>query len=168
MTHTVKGFSIVDDTEVDIFLEFSYFFLIQPMLAVWSLVPLPFLSPAVPLEVRSHVLVEPRLEDFEHHLAACEMSALVPCAQSLRRLHFFATPWTIAHQTSLSMRFSRQEYWSRLPFLSPENCVVAWTFFGIALLWDWNENWHFPVLWPLSSFLSLLIYWEQHFNSTIF
>ena len=26
------------------------------------------------------------------------------------------------------------------------NCVVVWTFFGIALLCDWNENWHFPVL----------------------
>ena len=29
------------------------------------------------------------------------------------------------------------------------NCVVVWTFFGIALLWDWNEDWPFPVLWPL-------------------
>ena len=27
------------------------------------------------------------------------------------------------------------------------NCVVVWAFFGIAFLWDWNENWHFPVLW---------------------
>ena len=26
-----------------------------------------------------------------------------------------ATPWTVAHQTSLSMGFSRQEYWSILP-----------------------------------------------------
>ena len=26
------------------------------------------------------------------------------------------------------------------------NCVVVWIFFGIALLWDWNENWPFPVL----------------------
>ena len=25
------------------------------------------------------------------------------------------------------------------------NCVVVWTFFGIAFLWDWNENWPFPV-----------------------
>ena len=25
------------------------------------------------------------------------------------------------------------------------NCTVVWTFFGIALLWDWNENWPFPV-----------------------
>ena len=29
------------------------------------------------------------------------------------------------------------------------NCVVVWTFFGIALLWDWNENWPFAFLWPL-------------------
>ena len=27
------------------------------------------------------------------------------------------------------------------------NCVVVWTFFGIAFLWDWNENWLFPVQW---------------------
>ena len=30
-----------------------------------------------------------------------------------------ATPWTIAHQAPLSMGFSRQEYWSGLPFPSP-------------------------------------------------
>ena len=46
------------------------------------------------------------------------------------------------------------------------NCVVIWTFFDIALLWDWNENWPFPVLWPLLSFLNLLAYWLQHFNSS--
>ena len=33
------------------------------------------------------------------------------------------------------------------------NCMVVWTFFSIAFLWDWNENWPFPVLWPLLSFL---------------
>ena len=32
------------------------------------------------------------------------------------------------------------------------NCVVVWAFFGIAFLWDWNENWPFPDLWPLLSF----------------
>ena len=42
------------------------------------------------------------------------------------------------------------------------NCAVVWTFFGIALLWNWNENWHFPVLWPLLSFPNLLTYWVQH------
>ena len=47
-------------------------------------------------------------------------------------------------------------------------CAVVSTFFGIALLWDWNENWPFPVLWPLLSFPYLLAYWVQHFNSIIF
>ena len=28
------------------------------------------------------------------------------------------------------------------------NCAVVWAFFGITFLWDWNENWPFPVLWP--------------------
>ena len=32
------------------------------------------------------------------------------------------------------------------------NCVVVWAFFGIAFLWDWNENWSCPVLWSLLSF----------------
>ena len=36
------------------------------------------------------------------------------------------------------------------------NCVVVWASFGIAVLWDWNENWPFPVLWPLLSFPNLL------------
>ena len=48
------------------------------------------------------------------------------------------------------------------------SCAVVWAFFGIAFLWDWNENWHFPVLWPLLSFPNLLAYWVQHFHSIIF
>ena len=48
------------------------------------------------------------------------------------------------------------------------NCAVIWTFFAIAFLWDWNENWPFPVLWPLMSFPNLLAYWVQHFHSIIF
>ena len=34
-----------------------------------------------------------------------------------------ATPWTVAHQTSLSMGFLGQEYWSGLSFPSPENLL---------------------------------------------
>ena len=48
------------------------------------------------------------------------------------------------------------------------NCAVVWAFFGIAFLWDWNENWPFPVLWPLLSFLNLLAFWVQHFHRIIF
>ena len=45
------------------------------------------------------------------------------------------------------------------------NCAVVWAFFGIAFLWDWNENWPFPVLWPLLSLPNLLAYWVQHHHS---
>ena len=48
------------------------------------------------------------------------------------------------------------------------NCVVVCAFFGIAFLWDWNENWPFPILWLLLSFPNLLAYWVQHFHSIIF
>ena len=48
------------------------------------------------------------------------------------------------------------------------SCAVVWGFFGIAFLWDWNENWPFPVLWPLLSCPNLLAYWVQHFHSIIF
>ena len=36
----------------------------------------------------------------------------------LSRVQLFVIPWTVAYQAPLSMGFSRQEYWSGLPFLS--------------------------------------------------
>ena len=39
--------------------------------------------------------------------------------KSLSHVQLFATPWTVAYQAPLSMGFSREEYWSGLPFLSP-------------------------------------------------
>ena len=39
--------------------------------------------------------------------------------KSLSRVRLFATPWTVAYQASQSMGFSRQEYWSGVPFPSP-------------------------------------------------
>ena len=39
--------------------------------------------------------------------------------KSLSHVRLFATPWTVAYQASPSMGFSRQEYWSGLPFPSP-------------------------------------------------
>ena len=41
--------------------------------------------------------------------------------KSLSRVQLFATPWTVAYQAPPSMEFSRQECWSGLPFLSPED-----------------------------------------------
>ena len=39
--------------------------------------------------------------------------------KSFSRVRLFVTPWTVAYQAPLSMEFSRQEYWSGLPFPSP-------------------------------------------------
>ena len=43
------------------------------------------------------------------------MCCVLSCVQ------FFAIPWTVAHQAPLSMEFSRQGYWSGVPFPSPGN-----------------------------------------------
>ena len=40
-------------------------------------------------------------------------------AKSFSRVQLFVTPWTEAHQAPLSMRLSRQEYWSELPCPPP-------------------------------------------------
>ena len=84
--HTVKGFGIVNKAEEDGFLEFSCFSVIQWMLAIWSLVPLPFLNSAwtfgnsqftycwsLPWRILSITLLacdmSPIVWEFEHSLA---------------------------------------------------------------------------------------------------
>ena len=92
--------------------------MIQWMLAIWSLVPLPFLKPAWIRKFTVHVLLKSGLENFEH---------------------YFTSMWDEC------------------------NYAVVWALFGIAFLWDWNENWPFPVLWPLLSFPNL-----QHIECSTF
>ena len=41
------------------------------------------------------------------------------CVQFLSHVQLFVTPLTATHQAPLSMGFSKQEYWSGLPFPSP-------------------------------------------------
>ena len=41
--------------------------------------------------------------------------------KSLSHVRLFATPWTVAYNAPPSIGFSRQEYWSGLPFPSPED-----------------------------------------------
>ena len=48
---------------------------------------------------------------------------------SLSCVQLFATPWTVAYQVPPSMGFSKQEYWSGLPFPSPT------LFYGLLLIW---------------------------------
>ena len=54
---------------------------------------------------------------FQVHLHDCHTCVL----NRFSRVHFFATLWTVACQAPLSMQFPRQEYWSGLPFATPED-----------------------------------------------
>ena len=112
MTHTVKGFGIVNKAEVDVVLELFCFF--GDPVDVGNLISGSSAFPKSSLNIwrfMVHVLLKTCLENFEH---------------------YFTSVWDKC------------------------NCVVVWAFFGIAFLWDWNENWPFPVLWPLLSFPKLL------------
>ena len=52
--------------------------------------------------------------------------------KSLSRVRLFAAPWTIAYHGPLSMGFSRQEYWSGLPFPSPRGIVFTFIWEGLG------------------------------------
>ena len=52
-------------------------------------------------------------------LAQTQMHSFLLKVKSLSRVQLFATPWTVAYQAPPTLGFSRQEYWSGLPFPSP-------------------------------------------------
>ena len=113
VTHTVKGFIIVNKAEINVFLEFFCFS--YDRMDVGNLISGSSAFSKSSLNIWKflvHVLLKSSLENFEH---------------------FFASVWDEC------------------------SCALVWTFFCIDFLWDWNENWPFPVLWPLLSFPNLLV-----------
>ena len=64
------------------------------------------------------------------------------CARVLSRVPLFETPWTIAHQAPLSIRFSRQEYWSGFPCSPPGDLLDP----GIELCLSWLLHWQLDSL----------------------
>ena len=122
--HTFKDFCIVNEAEVDVFLEFSCSF--YDPTDIGNLISGSSAFSKSSLYIRKfliHILLKLSLMNSEHYLV---------------------------------------NMWNDC------SCAVVWTFFGIAFLWDCNENWPFLVLWPLLSFPNLLAYWVQHFHSIIF
>ena len=108
VVHTVKGFSIVNEAEVDVFPEFSRFF--HDPADVGNLISGSSAFSKTSLKIWKfmvHILLKPGLENFQH---------------------YFTSVWDEC------------------------NCAVVWAFFCIAFLWDWNENWPFPLLWQLRVF----------------
>ena len=98
--HTVKGFGIVNKSEIDVFLELSCFF------------------------------DDPR--DVGNLISGSSV-----CSKS--RLNI----WKFMVHILLKPEHYLDSMWNEY------NCEIVWTFFRIAFLWYWNENWPFPVLWPL-------------------
>ena len=90
MIHIVKGLGIINKVEIDVFLELSCFFMIQRMLAIWSLVPLPFLKPLWK-SGRSQFMYCWSLvwRILSITLLACEMSAIVRSFEHSLALPFF-------------------------------------------------------------------------------
>ena len=149
------------------------------MLAIWSLVPLPFLNPVCTSGCSWFTYCRsPAWRILSITLLTCE-SKLRSCVRLCNPMD--CSPWNSTGQSigvgSLSLLqgifpiqgskpgllHCRQILYQPSHEGSPAsmwnecNCVVVWTFFGIALLWGWKENWPFPVLWPLLSFPSLEI-----------
>ena len=67
---------------------------------------------------------------------------------SLSHVRLFVNPWTVVYQALPFMGFSRQEYWSGLPFPSPLNFTFSARY---------NQNWASFPLWLILFFLSVAI-----------
>ena len=99
--HIIKDFNVVNEAEVDVFLEFSCFFYDPADVGNLISGSSTFSKSSLNIwKLSVQELLKPGLENFEYYFA-----------------------------------------WNEC------NCGVIWTLFGIAFLWDWNENWPFPVLW---------------------
>ena len=64
-----------------------------------------------------------------------------------RAVLLFATLWTVAHQTSLSMGFSRQGYWNRLPCTPTEDLLTQGSNSRLLCLLLW-QVWSLPHTTP--------------------
>ena len=72
--------------------------------------------------------LSPSSAHFISHWCVCV--CVCTYTQLLSHIWLFGTPWTVAHQAPLSMRFPRQEYWSGLPYSPPGDLPDP----GISLL----------------------------------
>ena len=148
-------------------------------------------SSLFPKRKKLFILVARVLKNFPQFVVICIVQGFVVVNKAevddfLEFSCFFNDPTDVGHLISGSFSFykSSLNIWKLLVhmLLKPglensdhyfaslwDECgfAVVWTFFGIAFLWDWNENWPFPVLWPLLSFPNLLPHWVPRFHSFI-
>ena len=127
----ISGFSAFSKSSLSIW-EFSVHILLKPAAAAKSLQSYPTLCdpidsspPGSPGKYWSRLPFPSPMHESEKW-------------KSLSRLRLLAIPWTSLENS--------EHYFASMG--NECNCAVIWTFFGTALLWDWNENWPFPVLQP--------------------
>ena len=90
--YTVKGFSVINKAEVDVFLELSCFFDDPEDVAIWSLVHLPFLKPAwISGSSQFMYCWSLAYRIFCITLLACEMSTIVRQSENSLALPFLET-----------------------------------------------------------------------------
>ena len=79
--------------------------------------PAPQIPAMAPRKVTGNVGSHPVLPHTDKTSTLCDRkgAALFVCS-SLSCVRLFVTPWTVAFQAPLSLKFPRQEYWSGLPF----------------------------------------------------
>ena len=76
--HTIKGFSVVNEVEVDVLLEFSCFFYDPTDVAIWSLGSSAFSKSSLNIwKFSVHILLKPGLENFEHYFTSVWDEAIV-------------------------------------------------------------------------------------------
>ena len=101
--HTVKGFSIANEAEVDVFWEFPYFFY-DPMNVSSSISAFSKFSLYI-WKFSVHILLKPSLKDFEYYLLACEMCTAVQWFEHFLALSFFGIGMKTHHFQSCGHSF---------------------------------------------------------------
>ena len=98
--------------------------LLEGIILTWGLLLELYDKSAIALEKFQMLLVKSGLQCFcctdqPQSSGQMERTNVCVCAWLLCHVRLFVTPWTVARQAPLSMEFSRQEYWSGLPFPPP-------------------------------------------------
>ena len=105
-------------------------------------------------------------------------SVCVLCAQSLSCVWLFVTSWTAAHQASMSMEFSRKEYWSGLPLPSPRDlldlgtehvscisCIGKWILYHWA---TWEAPYYGVLLKQMARYLTPRLWLHFSVSSIVY
>ena len=155
--HTVKGFSIVNEAEVDVFLEF-------PCFIYGTISSVQFSRSVVSNSLWPHRLYHARPLCPSPTHGTMDVSNLISASSAFSKSNLYI--WKFLVHILLKPSLKDFEHYLASTW-NEWNCDIAWTFSGIALLWNWSENWPLPVLWSVLSFPNLLAYRVKHFNSII-